>query len=65
MHLYQVKNDAEQKYTRTLFSSSSGRGFLYRHINEFHDTKKNTNHLGNLQWSLVLWKRLDRVRVDR
>lgn len=27
--------------------------------------KKNTNHLGNLQWSLVLWRRLNRVRVDR
>lgn len=41
MHLYQVKkNDAEQKFTHTLFSSSSGHGFLYRHINEFHDTKK-------------------------
>lgn len=27
--------------------------------------KKNTNHFGNLQWSLVLWRRLNRVRVDR
>lgn len=62
MHLYQVKiKDAEQKCTCALFSRSSGHGFLYRHINEFHNTrKKNTNHLRNLQWSLVLLKRLDK-----